>query len=103
MVGINAKALSVFPLLMILIKSQTVDPVMYPTQEISTTETESNKVHLWSTTSSPDVKQTISAVQAVGTRPPIIYNPYFTGKLLIILFRMFFFLLLLKKISEFLI
>lgn len=73
------KALKLLPLLAMVIKSQSSDLLLLPTQEISTTETEVNKVYLWSTTSSPEVKQIYSPLQTVATRPPIVPNPYFSG------------------------
>ena len=74
-----AKELTLLSLLTMLIKSQSTDLMMLPTQEIFTAETESNKDYLWSTTSSPEVKQTTSPLQTVVTRPPIASNPYFSG------------------------
>ncbi|XP_033229100.1 uncharacterized protein LOC117180721 [Belonocnema kinseyi] len=70
--------LTLFPLLVMVIKSQSSDPLLFPTQEISTAETEVNKVYLWSTTSPPEVKQIYSPLQTVATRPPIVPNPYFS-------------------------
>ena len=79
MIQLIARVVWLWTFLVLLIKSQSINTLMLPKQEISTTETESNTVYMWSTTSSPEIMQTFPTVQTVATRPPIASDLYFSG------------------------